>query len=148
MHPTTRGLPEPELSPLLQREMTPRGPPHEGWGISKIDRRMLPGQAPGLKFWVLDVLFWGDLAMVGCEAEMRVFWAASKVDEVGSGAEQFSPVLYAPAEGGNIQQAYQGTGVPYVRDGLLFLHREGHYFGGAGGKDSLSLRLWLSCGKT
>ena len=107
------------------------------------DVPMVGGQAPGLKFWVLDVLFWGDLAMVGCEAEMRVFWAASKVDEVGSGAEQFSPVLYAPAEGGNIQQAYQGTGVPYVRDGLLFLHREGHYFGGAGGKDSLSSPLAL-----
>ena len=27
-----------------------------------------------LKFWVLDVLFWGDLEMLECEAEMRVCW--------------------------------------------------------------------------
>ena len=107
------------------------------------DAPMAGGQAPELKFWVLDVLFWGDLAMVDCEAEMRVFWAACKVEEVGSGAEQFRPVVYAPAEGGNIRQAYRGTGVPYVRDGLLFLHREGHYFGGRGGKGSLSFPLAL-----
>ncbi len=85
-----------------------------------------------LKFWVLDVLFWGDLEMLQCEAEMRVCWTASQVLEADPEGDLFAPVRFAPAEGGNILEAYRGEELEYVRDGLLFLHREGHYLGGRG----------------
>ncbi|KAL3143993.1 hypothetical protein ABBQ32_003801 [Trebouxia sp. C0010 RCD-2024] len=83
-------------------------------------------------YYVLDMMCWKGYALYDCSAEFRLFWVQSKLAEClpGPGQQQqrypFVPVPAFTCTQGGLQHAYSSP-VPFQRDGLYFLHKEGHY---------------------
>lgn len=79
---------------------------------------------------VLDVLFWGDTDVACADAEFRMFWLASRLGEMTDApAHRARPLQFLPAEPVNLDvlnAAYRND-VGYLKDSLLFLHKEGKY---------------------
>mmetsp|Transcript_37205 Transcript_37205/g.71346 ORF Transcript_37205/g.71346 Transcript_37205/m.71346 type:complete len:446 (+) Transcript_37205:164-1501(+) len=84
-------------------------------------------------YYVLDIMCWKGQAIYDCGYEFRAFWVACKMQECDA-AQPPSPshryrLVPLPAyectpEG--LQAAYQSP-VPYIRGGLTFYNKEGHY---------------------
>jgi hypothetical protein len=85
-------------------------------------------------YYILDVMSWNDMHCYECNAEFRFYWLRAKVEETPfispqfSAQQQFSflPVPYWECSWHGLREAYASE-LPYVRNGLLFYHREGHY---------------------
>jgi len=100
-------------------------------GYSILDCIFYPGNKT---YYVLDMICWNGHAVADSDSEFRLFWAASKLQEVPvaqqSHYNRFTiiplPVYNADAAG--IALAYEGL-VPYRRDGLAFLNKHAMYHG-------------------
>lgn len=83
-----------------------------------------------LTYAVCDVLVWGDMDMAGAEAECRLFFIQSRMEEMREKhprrARPLKLVKALPATPESLQELYTAD-VGYPKDSLLFLHREGHY---------------------
>ncbi|CAN0156973.1 unnamed protein product, partial [Ectocarpus fasciculatus] len=80
-----------------------------------------------ITYYILDLLNWKDYPLQECTAEFRVFWLASKFSdecppEVGT---RFTPVSHD-----SISSLYHSSHSPYISDGLIFYHNNGHYVNG------------------
>eukprot|EP00891_Asterochloris_glomerata_P005970 jgi/Astpho2/5970/fgenesh1_pm.00080_%23_39_t len=88
---------------------------------------------PQQTYYIVDVMCWQGYILYDCAAEFRLYWLTAKMAEscMGSTATaqqqyKFMAVPTAPCTPGALQEAYAGP-VPFQRDGLIFLHKEGHY---------------------
>eukprot|EP00884_Botryococcus_braunii_P015240 jgi/Botrbrau1/239/Bobra.0022s0214.2 len=95
-------------------------------------------------FYVLDMLYWKGQALCDCPAELRLFLVASRLEEAGFSFEtqglhdfSFVPLPCFPCTPEGLQTAYESP-LPFQRDGLLLLHKEGCYE--TGGVSPLALR--------
>jgi snurportin-1 len=101
---------------------------------------------PDATYYVLDTLAWNGVSLYDCAAEMRAAWTHAKlghpetaecpeagtvsVDETDASAGnafRFSPLPVYDADARGIRNAYDGVPVPFQRDGLLFLAKDGAY---------------------
>ena len=82
------------------------------------------------KYAVCDVLVWGDVDLAGTEAECRLFWLESRFEEMREKAPRRARPLQLvralPATAESLKELYYGD-FGYLKDSLLFLHREGRY---------------------
>jgi len=84
---------------------------------------------------VVDLMCWNGQALYDCNAEFRLFWAQSKLDEVSAGAvtaehqRPFVPLGWYCADGAGMQASYGVTSeqLGFTKDGLLFVCLDGHY---------------------
>ncbi|DBA77616.1 TPA: hypothetical protein ACH3X1_009415 [Trebouxia sp. C0004] len=87
---------------------------------------------PNSTYYIMDMMCWKGYALYDCSAEFRLFWVQGKLAECASGSAQdqarypFVPVPAYTCSPEGLQQAYS-TPVPFQRDGLYLLHKEGHY---------------------
>jgi len=83
-------------------------------------------------YYAVDVLCWGRQNMYDCTAEFRFFWLHSQLADVGApadrggGAFAFANVPYYECDAAGLAAAYSAP-VPYLKDGLLFFAKRGHY---------------------
>ncbi|KAL1510783.1 hypothetical protein AB1Y20_007069 [Prymnesium parvum] len=83
-------------------------------------------------YFVLDILGWKGSSFVDCPAEFRFFWRAAKLEEAAAAVRSssnpcaFVAVDFSPCSTASVGQAYAAP-LPYERDGLLFVHRDGLY---------------------
>ena len=100
---------------------------------------------PDATYYVLDTLAWNGVSLYDCAAEMRAAWTHAKLGHpetaecpeagfvsVGGAAAttnefRFSPLPVYDADAAGIRNAYETTPVPFQRDGLLFLAKDGAY---------------------
>lgn len=75
-------------------------------------------------YYVLDVMCWGGYLLYDCTAEFRFYWLRAKLAEIGEDVAR--PVPYFECDVQGLRQAYEAP-LPYVRDGLLFYDKQGHY---------------------
>ena len=82
------------------------------------------------KYAVCDVLVWGDVDLAATEAECRLFWLESRFEEMREKAPRRARPLQLvralPATAESMKELYYGD-FGYLKDSLLFLHREGRY---------------------
>jgi len=82
------------------------------------------------KYAICDVLVWGDVDLAGTEAECRLFWLESRFEEMREKAPRRARPLQLvrslPATAESLKELYYGD-FGYLKDSLLFLHREGRY---------------------
>ena len=98
-------------------------------------------------YYVLDTLAWNGVSLYDCAAEMRAAWTHAKlgdpetaecpeagavndgggVDGAPMNAFRFSPLPVYDADATGIRNAYETVPVPFQRDGLLFLAKDGAY---------------------
>ena len=90
-------------------------------------------------YYVLDLLNWKGYPLQECTAEFRLFWLSSKfVDdcprEIGLRGHHNDygvvPLKFAPVTHDSISSLYHSSQSPYVSDGLIFYHKDGHYESG------------------
>ncbi|KAK9837139.1 hypothetical protein WJX81_005845 [Elliptochloris bilobata] len=84
-----------------------------------------------------DLMCWKGYALYDCSAEFRLFWLHTKLAECGAGAARgprhrypFAPLTAYACDSGGLHAALHGS-VPFVRDGVTLLHKEGYYELGA-----------------
>lgn len=89
-------------------------------------------------YYVMDMMCWKAYPLYNCNAEFRLFWMAGKLSETdadtaGSSHNAFAiiPVPAYRADPGGLAVAHSGAAVPFVRDGMMMLHKEGRYLAGA-----------------
>ena len=101
---------------------------------------------PDATYYVLDTLAWNGVSLYDCAAEMRAAWTHAKLghpetaecpeagfvsvddtDASAGNAFRFSPLPVYDADARGIRNAYDGVPVPFQRDGLLFLAKDGAY---------------------
>jgi snurportin-1 len=86
-------------------------------------------------YHVLDVMVWRGYMLYDCHAQFRIYWAHTKLDEVRAGARArtnpcvFAAVPYYECRAASVRALYESEW-PFVRDGLLFVHRETVYESG------------------
>jgi len=98
-----------------------------GKGKGKGRRRRPQGDR---KYAVMDVLVWGDVDMVGADAECRMFWLESRFSEIPTKPSRRARALQlisATAATREALIAAYDSDVGYVKDSFMFLHRQGHY---------------------
>jgi len=85
-------------------------------------------------YFVLDVLCWGKLPMLGCEVQMRFYWLESKFNEEPELSRKCAknrfPFHRVPFLSPKDIQAFfveQAASESYPLDGLLFYHKLGLY---------------------
>lgn len=92
-----------------------------------------------ITYYILDLLNWKDYPLQECTAEFRVFWLASKFSdecppEVGTRAphndRSMIPLRFTPVSHDSISSLYHSSHSPYISDGLIFYHNNGHYVNG------------------
>lgn len=90
-------------------------------------------------YYVLDVLNWKGYPLCDCTAEFRFYWLTTKFSDDCSPALQIKsteneravvPMSFLPVSPDSLEFLYHGTGGGYLRDGLLFYHKDGHYENG------------------
>lgn len=96
-------------------------------------------------FFLCDLLVYKSLELYECEGSFRLYFLGSKFQEeleprgaalcADAGAAdlwqyRMSPCSYYSADVDGLRRAYSGF-TPFVRDGLLFLHKQGFYEQGA-----------------
>lgn len=82
----------------------------------------------------MDLLCWNGFDVYDCTTEFRLYFLRTKVQEETEGIGSVSnsnhysiiPLLYYEADCPGIQLAYSGA-VPFIRDGLLFMNKQGYY---------------------
>ena len=95
---------------------------------------------PDATYYVLDTLAWNGVSLYDCAAEMRAAWTHAKLGhpetaecpEAGAAnantnAFRFAPLPVYDADAAGIRNAYDAAPVPFQRDGLLFLAKDGAY---------------------
>ena len=85
---------------------------------------------PSSTYYVMDVMTWGGYSLYDCTAEFRFYWLRTKLGELEP-PEEAAPYVLAPApyfdaDGDGVLAAHGGP-LPYLRDGLLFYAKQGHY---------------------
>lgn len=87
--------------------------------------------------YVVDVLCWGGHELFDCTAEFRMYWKLSTMAQVLQNAQpdvnaQYGIMLlkHHVADPTGILCAWGKEQVPFVRDGLIFLHKSSCYQGG------------------
>ena len=100
--------------------------------------------APKKTYFVLDMMCWKGHLLYDCAAEFRLFWLHTKLREETKVHElsknnkflfQAVPIVDCDLKG--LRASYAAT-VPFCRDGVLFVHKQGFYV-------RFSLSLSLSC---
>ncbi|KAJ8605560.1 hypothetical protein CTAYLR_000136 [Chrysophaeum taylorii] len=76
-------------------------------------------------YYVLDVMCWASYEVYDCTAEFRFFWLRTKLEEREDARFRALPYFECDPEG--ILNAYSRAPLPYIRDGLLFYDKRGHY---------------------
>eukprot|EP00270_Netrium_digitus_P000033 TRINITY_DN10038_c0_g1_i1.p1 TRINITY_DN10038_c0_g1~~TRINITY_DN10038_c0_g1_i1.p1 ORF type:complete len:505 (-),score=118.78 TRINITY_DN10038_c0_g1_i1:50-1564(-) len=85
-------------------------------------------------YYVIDLMSWRGYSLYDCSYEFRLFWLTSKLPTDCNACSPPSPFhrfrfalipTYVASTAG-LQAAYHET-FPYIRDGLLFYNRHGHY---------------------
>lgn len=122
----------------------PSGSPHSGGKAGEYTILDCIFNRAMRTYFVLDMMCWNGQLLYDCSAEFRFFWAHSKLGEVFGAKEKdmgkrfiFKPLPIFDANPSGIQEAYS-TVLPFRRDGLLFIHKQGRY---ATGSSPLSL-VW------
>jgi len=88
--------------------------------------------APTKTYFVLDLICWNGTAIADSDTEFRLFWAASKLQEVPVAVVSkynrfsFTAVPVWKADPSGIRNAYEAE-LPYRKDGLLFLNQHATY---------------------
>ncbi|KAG5192681.1 putative snur portin-like protein [Tribonema minus] len=83
-------------------------------------------------FYVIDMMCWSDYSLYDCTSEFRQYWIRTKLAEAQvcdvSEWNQYRirPVPCYDCHPQGLAAAY-GDPVPYIRDGLLFVCKAGHY---------------------
>jgi len=85
-------------------------------------------------YYVLDMMAWRGHDMYNCTTEFRMFWLDTKLHEdeacgLLEGEEtsyRFTPLASAMCCSAALGYA-RSASVPFIRDGLLFRHKDGHY---------------------
>ena len=89
--------------------------------------------APAKTYFVLDMMCWKGHLLYDCAAEFRLFWLHTKLREETnvhevSKSNKFSfqavPIVDCDMKG--LRAAYTAA-VPFRRDGVLFVHKQGYY---------------------
>jgi len=94
-------------------------------------------------YHVLDVMVWRGYMLYDCHAQFRLYWVHTKLGEVDAAVASrtnpcpFLPVPYYEVSRSSLSELYAAAW-PFVRGGLLFVHRETVYEQGA----SPLLLLW------
>ncbi|KAH8084388.1 hypothetical protein JL720_7878 [Aureococcus anophagefferens] len=85
---------------------------------------------PSSTYFVVDVMTWGGYSLYDCTAEFRFYWLRTKLGELEPPEEAapyaLAPAPYFDADGDGVLAAHGGP-LPYLRDGLLFYAKQGHY---------------------
>ena len=82
-------------------------------------------------YWVLDAMVWKGYSLYDCTAEFRLYWLRTKLEEEAPFAAEAAPYKirlapYHECDPTGLQAAYAAP-VPFIRDGLLFYLKGGHY---------------------
>ncbi|KUF92774.1 hypothetical protein AM588_10004041 [Phytophthora nicotianae] len=83
-------------------------------------------------FYVLDVMCWKGYLLYNCTTEFRLYWMRDKLSEGATGMTapanpfRFLPVPSYESDQEGIMAAYSTT-YPFLKDGLLFYMKAGHY---------------------
>ncbi|CAI5716473.1 unnamed protein product [Hyaloperonospora brassicae] len=83
-------------------------------------------------FYVLDVMCWKGYLLYNCTTEFRLYWMRDKLSEGVTAAVasanpfRFLPVPCYESDPTGIMAAYSTT-YPFLKDGLLFYMKAGHY---------------------
>ena len=96
-------------------------------------------------FFVLDIMCWGGHPVYDSDTEFRFYWLNSKLSDLGddilmqtrTNPYKFVPLQYHTCSRDSLQQILS-VPWPVEVDGLLFFHKEAHYFRGRS-----PLVLWL-----
>ena len=96
-------------------------------------------------FFVLDIMCWGGHPVYDSDTEFRFFWLHSRLSDLGDevlvqsriNPYKFIPLQYHSCSTVVLQQVLQ-IPLPIEIDGLLFFHKEAHYFRGRS-----PIVLWL-----
>lgn len=85
------------------------------------------------QYYICDVLVWGDVDLANAEVECRHFWLNSRMAEfdpaVPPGGRTIHHVPFVEVSADSLREAYNDD-LGYVKDSLVFLHKEGHYIPG------------------
>ena len=83
---------------------------------------------PTRTYVAVDVMSWGGYSLYDCTAEFRFYWLRTKLGELDGSVGDYGilPAPYFDADDAGIRRAYEGV-MPFVRDGLLFYNKQGHY---------------------
>ncbi|KAE9112725.1 hypothetical protein PF005_g11100 [Phytophthora fragariae] len=83
-------------------------------------------------FYVLDVMCWKGYLLYNCTTEFRLYWMRDKLSEGATATVtpanpfRFLPIPCYESDPAGIMAAYSTT-YPFLKDGLLFYMKAGHY---------------------
>ncbi|CAH0481334.1 unnamed protein product [Peronospora belbahrii] len=83
-------------------------------------------------FYVLDVMCWKGYLLYNCTTEFRLYWMRNKLSEgatetvTPANPFRFLPIPCYESDPAGIMAAYSTT-YPFLKDGLLFYMKAGHY---------------------
>ena len=81
-------------------------------------------------YWVIDVMCWKGYSLYDCNIHFRSYWLQTKLSEEVEDQTNlwtvFQPVPRYECTTQGLQHAYQSSNTMKM-DGLLFMHRNGHY---------------------
>ncbi|KAG3089388.1 hypothetical protein PI125_g18032 [Phytophthora idaei] len=83
-------------------------------------------------FYVLDVMCWKGYLLYNCTTEFRLYWMRDKLSEgatatvTSANPFRFLPIPCYESDQAGIMAAYATT-YPFLKDGLLFYMKAGHY---------------------
>lgn len=111
----------------------PHGSPQTGTGASEFSMLHCVYHEADKTYYVLDIVWWKGLDVGASDFTFRQFWLHSKLAEVPSICKssdfnhyRFQPVPVFDCSRQGLGDAYAGN-VPFIKDGLLFYYKEGHY---------------------
>ena len=85
---------------------------------------------PRNTYYAVDVMSWGGYSLYDCTAEFRFYWLRTKLEETKLECSESDFAVetcpYFEADAAGIDAAHAGP-LPYLRDGLLFYDKRGHY---------------------
>ena len=103
-------------------------------------------------FYVLDMMFWGEMPFYECDTDFRFHWLQTKFDEAEGGAAHygdkghlntfsFRPLPFRQATDEAVGEMMgEPNPFPMDVDGLLFYHKQAHYLPG---RRPNPLVLWM-----
>ncbi|GBG26809.1 Snurportin-1 [Hondaea fermentalgiana] len=111
----------------------PHGSPQTGTGSSDFSMLQCVFHEADQTYYVVDVVFWKGLDVGASDFSFRQFWLHSKLAEIpeictsGVGNKyRFQPIPVFDCSMDGLGQAYSAQ-MQFVKDGLLFFFKTGHY---------------------